>query len=359
MGPAEDVAAVVVAAIASPSDAAPSDSVEISARPGDTATAASSESAGAAAVSAVAPAQTSGEGEGTSPAVERASTPAAIAAMSEGAASSGDAAEGGSGVVAIQQAVAAISAGAAARQPTSLDPTPWDEGTADAVAEAPALEQTGGGGTLLVAAAAAAGVGAGGAVPVVPSAGPATGTAAAPASAAGGAWVSGSSDPSPVGEFGPDRSLVASVDATSLPNATTVGRSAAPRTIVDPAEEPSLAVDCDGDAAGVAAKSQPVEEPAPPPRCADLLTDFLPFDRAALEGAIDQFLAPFEGLHSEPVNWRSPSSLLPAATLVVTAALAWAVARRRARANVAGREERQEDLARVPGYPLAWSFVDP
>ena len=73
-----------------------------------------------------------------------------------------------------------------------------------------------------------------------------------------------------------------------------------------------------------------------PPACADLLTEFLPFGRAALEDAIDGFLAPFEGLGSELVHWRSPVSLVPAATVVAAAALTWDVARRRPSRDVGG-----------------------
>ena len=50
------------------------------------------------------------------------------------------------------------------------------------------------------------------------------------------------------------------------------------------------------------------DEPAPFPRGSDLLTEFLPFDRATLEDAIDRFLAPLEELGSElAVGRREPA----------------------------------------------------
>jgi hypothetical protein len=124
------------------------------------------------------------------------------------------------------------------------------------------------------------------------------------------------------------------------------------------AEEPTSAVDSDGGAQGVAAQPRPVEEPAPPPRCADLLTEFLPFGRAALEDAIDGFLAPLDRLGSELAQSQSPVNLISAATIVVTAALAWEAVRRRARSATPAREERDEHFARFPGYPTAWSLGD-
>jgi len=45
-------------------------------------------------------------------------------------------------------------------------------------------------------------------------------------------------------------------------------------------------------------------------RPSDLLTDFKPFDRGALEDAIDRFLAHFEDLGTEPSGARGPTDLL-------------------------------------------------
>jgi hypothetical protein len=101
---------------------------------------------------------------------------------------------------------------------------------------------------------------------------------------------------------------------------------------------------------------QAAEEPAPAPRSSDLLTDFLPFDRASLEQAIDRFLDRFEVLGTELTDGSSPPGLLPAAAVVATAALATEVVRRRSRSGQAGTEEGADDPVRFPGYPHAWSY---
>jgi hypothetical protein len=80
------------------------------------------------------------------------------------------------------------------------------------------------------------------------------------------------------------------------------------------------------------------EEPAPElalattggavPQAADLLIHVLPFDRATLERAIDQFLDQFDGLDlAVPIAWR-PMSLVSASLAVAVAVLAWDVALR-------------------------------
>jgi hypothetical protein len=160
----------------------------------------------------------------------------------------------------------------------------------------------------------------------------------------------------PIGEIGPDRSLLANAELTAIPIATALGHSATPRAVANMADEPGSAIDSDGGVAGVAAAPRPVEEPAPPPRCADLLTEFLPFGRAALEDAIDGFLAPLDRLGSELAQSQSPVRLISAATVIATAALAWEAVRRRARSGATAREERDEEFARFPGYPAGWSL---
>jgi hypothetical protein len=314
----------------------------------DAVTADSVKLAAARAVDTAAP---TAEGELTVASAERGASSAAVASPSEGDVSSGDSTDAGSGVATIQQAAATANTGATARQATSLDPTPLDEGAASAVAEAPAIEQSGGGGALIVAAAAV-----GAAVPAAPSTNPASGAVPVPASSSGGAWGRGASDALVIGEIGPDRSLLTNADASISPVATMFGRSAAPRALTNRAGEPAPAVDSEGDPEGVASEPPPVEEAAPPPRCADLVTEFLPFGRASLEGAVDRFLAPFDRLGSELIHWQSPVDLIPAATVVATAALAWEAVRRRARAGTTAHEEREEDFARFPGYPTAWSL---
>jgi hypothetical protein len=98
------------------------------------------------------------------------------------------------------------------------------------------------------------------------------------------------------------------------------------------------------------------EEPPLSLRCADLLTEFLPFNRAALEDAIDSFLDPLEALGSEWASWSPSSSLFPTAAIIVTTALAAEVVRRRARSGRRTAEEGDEDLARFPGYASAWGL---
>jgi hypothetical protein len=371
-----DAAEVAGASIAPRSDSASSDSVDASsAQAGDGATATSSDSINAADTNVAARAVSSPEGEAAAtnsrpediaaatnsrPEGETTAMNVEQTATSAAAAMSGEGTESGSGVASIQQAVAAISSGPAARQPTSVDPTPWDEGSTGAVAEAPALEQSGGGGTLIVvaAAAASASAGAGAAVPVALSANQAAGSAAAASSVAS---LGGTVDSALVGEISTDRSLVANVDSTTLPVAMNVGRSPAPRALANLSDPLASTVDGEGDVGttpGASAEVPPADEPAPSPRSGDMLTEFLPFDRASLEGAIDRFLAPFEGISSELAHWQSPAGLVSAAAVVGTVALAWEGVRRRARAVAARRAERDEDFARFPGYPTGWSLGD-
>jgi hypothetical protein len=323
--------AAEIAGTASRSDAASTDSVNV----------------------AAARANPAAEGDVAVAKVEQSASSAAVAAPSEGDPSSGDSTDGGSGVATIQQAVAAANAGPAVRQPTSVDATPWDEGAASKVTEAPAIEQSAGAGALIVAVAGSVGAGAAGPVPL-PSGSTPFGAALAPSSASGGAWASGAGDAMLVGEIGPDRSLLANVDSTAPSMSTAVGRSAAPRLLVNPANELASTIDGDPDSVGV--EPRPIEGPAPHPLSADLLTEFLPFGRASLEDAIDRFLAPLEGLGSELVHWQSPASLISATTVVATAALVWEALRRRARAGMAADEECEEDVARYPGHPAAWSI---
>ena len=72
-----------------------------------------------------------------------------------------------------------------------------------------------------------------------------------------------------------------------------------------------------------------VEEPVPSPRGSDLLTNFLPFDRASLENAIDRFLVEFENLGAELTGRAPATHLVPALAVVTISALATEVARRK------------------------------
>jgi hypothetical protein len=107
-----------------------------------------------------------------------------------------------------------------------------------------------------------------------------------------------------------------------------------------------------GDLIGV----PPLDAAIVSPRCADLLTEFLPFDRRSLVDAVDRFLEPLKDIGSELVRWESPTGLAAAALVVVVGAVAWDAARRNARADAAGRDEREDDLALLPGDPSEWSL---
>ena len=96
--------------------------------------------------------------------------------------------------------------------------------------------------------------------------------------------------------------------------------------------------------------------PRPSLQYADLLTEFLPFDRATLEHAIDTFLEPLEDLGSEWASGSPSTSLIPTATLVVTTALAAEVVRRRVLGGRRTVVEGDEDLGRFPGYASAWGL---
>jgi hypothetical protein len=98
-------------------------------------------------------------------------------------------------------------------------------------------------------------------------------------------------------------------------------------------------------------------------RCADLLTEFLPFDRAFVENAIDRFLDRFESLGAELTDLREMTNLVPAVAATGLTALALEVALRRWRArdeaNGAPAEDAEEELARYAGFPNLWSLGEP
>ena len=71
----------------------------------------------------------------------------------------------------------------------------------------------------------------------------------------------------------------------------------------------------------------------PSPRYADLLTEFLPFDRACVEHAIDGFLDRFESLGAELTDLRETTNLVPLAAATAVTCLAVEVALRRRRAR--------------------------
>jgi hypothetical protein len=93
--------------------------------------------------------------------------------------------------------------------------------------------------------------------------------------------------------------------------------------------------------------------------CADLLTEFLPFDRATLENAIDRFLEPLDDLGAGWGSRSLSSPLIPATTLVIATGLAAEVARRRLRGGPRAAEEGEEGFAPLPGYAAAWGLGEP
>jgi hypothetical protein len=130
------------------------------------------------------------------------------------------------------------------------------------------------------------------------------------------------------------------------PAASVLPEDSAARKLPDPAPERAqdpaadvLAADLSAgsdaappaDQAGLPAEATSAvqELTAPPP--ADLLTEFLPFDRASVEAAIDQFLGQFEGLGVSLLDLSDSSTVVSGlATLAVaTAAAGLVIGRRR------------------------------
>jgi hypothetical protein len=87
----------------------------------------------------------------------------------------------------------------------------------------------------------------------------------------------------------------------------------------------------------------------PDPQAADLLTQFLPFDRATLDEALDRFLGEFDGLGSGLPSWREPMSWLPASMAFAAAVLATEVGRRSWQRS---RDDEAEGLAADGGIGL-------
>jgi hypothetical protein len=94
------------------------------------------------------------------------------------------------------------------------------------------------------------------------------------------------------------------------------------------------------------------------PREADLAAHFLPFDRATLEKAVDQFLEKFEGLANELAHLHAPANLLPIVGAVAMTAIAsgLVVHQRRLRRRTTDAPF-GDDEAGVPDLPNSWSLV--
>jgi hypothetical protein len=98
-------------------------------------------------------------------------------------------------------------------------------------------------------------------------------------------------------------------------------------------------------------------------RVADVLTQFLPIDRAALDRAIDRFLEPFHSLGDELTDISGSTGLLPAVTVAAVAAVIseTVVQWRRRRAGqpeAASGGEESDDLDSFTWLPESWSIAE-
>ena len=104
------------------------------------------------------------------------------------------------------------------------------------------------------------------------------------------------------------------------------------------------------------------QEEIPLPHAAGLVAGVLPFDRASLEQAVDQFFDQLEDLGVGQFVEQAPSRMLPLSLTVIGAVTAVEVARRRFRSKTNGgiSTRRQdalssEELRGFPELPGSWS----
>ena len=91
---------------------------------------------------------------------------------------------------------------------------------------------------------------------------------------------------------------------------------------------------------------------APDPHLADMILNFLPFDRSTLDEAIDQFLDPFDGMVSSMPTLRGPLGLVTASLAVAVTVLAAEAAIRIRRSKDEGFDaDAVEGLVAFPGLP--------
>ncbi len=108
-----------------------------------------------------------------------------------------------------------------------------------------------------------------------------------------------------------------------------------------------------------ATASNKVSEPiSHNPVAADLITEFLPFDRNALDAAIDRFATPLDELGTNLAGWAFRWDAASGTMLVLATALAIEVARRRLRDGgpLSTSESHDEELVRFPGHPSTWGL---
>jgi hypothetical protein len=105
-----------------------------------------------------------------------------------------------------------------------------------------------------------------------------------------------------------------------------------------------------------------IQEEIPLPHAAGLVAGVLPFDRASLEQAVDQFFDQLEDLGVGQFVEQAPSRVLPLSLTVIGAVTAVEVARRRFRSKTNGgiSTRRQdalssEELRGFPELPGSWS----
>jgi hypothetical protein len=152
---------------------------------------------------------------------------------------------------------------------------------------------------------------------------------------------------------------------------TNVGQEAGtkgPTTVPTIAEEPvavSTAEPVDGETALVALDDRDAPDARgdlPLPHAAGLIAEVLPFERASLEQAVDQFLDQLEGLGSGPLLEPGPVHLVPMSLTLMGVVTAAELARRqlRSRAGRKGTNGRQRplgsgELLGFPELPGSWS----
>jgi hypothetical protein len=142
-------------------------------------------------------------------------------------------------------------------------------------------------------------------------------------------------------------------DQSDTPSASPpVALSSTGSSDISDAEAVSTQIGALGDAAA------PTQEPTDP-RPSDLLTEFLPFDRASVEAAIDQFLGQFESFSASLPDLGDAGAILPGlATVAIATATAGLIVRQRRKAAEHGRpgEDAEALLERFSSLSGLWKL---